>query len=163
MSQSEAENNEKEYPSVELAYPIAVASYDIAVRRLDTMDGRLQTILAFIVTASAAVFAMAGGRGIPFRSVWFYGAVFLFTLSMGLGTYARLMGDVRSLSPANLLAEWLGDAPWTFKKDMIYNAARDFALNKELIYAKWRWSVYVTLIFCLEAVCLTVWIVASHP
>jgi len=161
MNEQHAHNLEQEYPSIELAYPIAVASYDVAARRLDTIDGRLQTIMAFIVTVSVAVPSTAGGRGVHFRSLWFYAALFLFIASIGLGTYARLIGKLRVLKPSHLFQDWLGDPLWDFKKDMIYFAGQDFDANISLVNSKWRCSVAITILFVLEAICLSVWILAD--
>ena len=157
----DVETLKKEFPSVDLAYPIAVASYEVAAKRLDTVDGRLQTILAFIVTVSLAVPSVAGGRGLPFGSAWFYTAVGVFLAAVALGTYARLAGKLRVLKPSNLYEGWLDLPEWTFKKDMIYFAGEDFVKNLRLVNFKWKCSVVVTILFVAEAVCLAAWVAAQ--
>jgi hypothetical protein len=152
------ESLETQYPSIELAYPIAVASYDSMARRLDTVDARLQTIMAFSATISAAVPSIAGARGAHFNSGAFDVAMALFILSMIIGAYARLAGNLRVLSPDHIYREWLSSSPIEFKKDGIYFAAQDFIANRNLVYRKWLCSVIVTILFALEAAALVVWV-----
>ncbi len=163
MGDENIEELEKEFPSVELAYPLAVASYESASKRLDSVDGRLQTILAFIVTVSVAIPSIASGRGIPFQSYWFYASFFFFVSGIGVGIWARLYGNVRLITPTNLFQDWLRDSKWQFQKDMIYHAGQDFDANMKLVNQKWRCSVAVTLLFVLQAVCQTVWVLGSRP
>src|SRR4051812_16486607 len=99
MSEQNDQTLERQYPSIELAYPIAIASYEVAAKRLDTVDGRIQTIMAFIVTVSATVPSIASGRGVQFRSYWFYASLALFIANIALGTYARLTGKLQVLKP----------------------------------------------------------------
>jgi hypothetical protein len=161
MNEQNIQTLEQQFPSVELAYPLAVAAYDSATKRLDSIDGRLQTILAFIVTVSVIVPSIAAGRGVSFQSGWFYAALIVFIVAIGIGIWARLTGDVRLLSPSNLFQEWLSDSEWQFKKDMIYHAGQDFDKNMKLALLKWRCSVAVTLLFVLQAVCQTVWVLSA--
>jgi|SRR6185437_15117662 len=152
----------QKYPSIELAYPIAVASFDVVARRLDIVDGRLQTILAFIVTVSAAVPSVAAGRGVRFTSAWFYLGLALFVICVALGTYARLSGRLKVLSPANLFGEWLADQPEVFQKDMIYYAGEAFAANLHLVKRKWQFSVWVTMLFAIEIAALVAWVLSAQ-
>ncbi|HEV2617971.1 MAG TPA: hypothetical protein VGU63_15340 [Candidatus Acidoferrales bacterium] len=152
----------QKYPSIELAYPIAVASFDVAARRLDIVDGRLQTILAFIVTVSAAVPSVAARSGVCFASGWFYLGLALFVICVTLGTYARLSGKLKVLSPANLFAEWLADQPEVFQKDMVYYAGQAFAANLHLVKRKWQFSVWVTTLFAIEIAVLVVWVLSAQ-
>jgi hypothetical protein len=154
---------EKTYPSIDLAYQIAVASYDSMARRLDAVDGRLQTILAFVVSISAAVPTLAGTRGVHFKSGWFYAAAVLFLTSIAVGTVARLAGNLQVLSPHKLYEKWLHLPPIEFKKDGIYHASRDFIANRNLVYRKWLSSVVVTILFALEAMALAVWVLSGRP
>lgn len=158
----ENENLENDYPSIELAYPIAIASFDMAARRLDIVDGRLQTILAFIVTVSAAVPSVASGRGIHFTSGWFYLALTLFIICLAIGTYARLAGELVVLSPTTLFNEWLGEPKAVFQKDIIHYAGKAFTANLKLIRWKWRCSVWMTILFALEVVALVVWVLLAR-
>lgn len=161
MNEQNDQTLEQLYPSVELAYPIAVASYDVALRRLDAMDGRLQTILAFVVTVSAAIPALASNRGVNFRSCWLYAAIVTFILTIGFGTYARLMGKIKVLKPEMLFNHWLHKPLWEFKKDFVAFAGDDFNHNLALSELKWKFTVAITLLFFLEAIFLAVWVVGS--
>lgn len=162
MSETNIQTLEQQFPSVELAYPLAVAAYDNATKRLDSVDGRLQTILAFIVTVSVVVPSIASGRGVSFQSGWFYAALIIFVASIGIGTWARLAGNLRLLKPSHLFQDWLSDSEWQFKKDMIYYAGQDFDANMRLVTLKWKCSVTVTLLFVLQAVCQTVWVLSGR-
>lgn len=155
------EELEKTYPAVELAYPIAVASYDVALRRLDAMDGRLQTVLAFIVTVSAIVPSVAAGRGAHFRSAWFYAALAIFVVAIGFGTFARLRGRIKALSPDKAFNHWLHKSDWEFKKDMIAVAALDYRINVNLVQFKWMCAIVVMVLFFFQAVCLAAWVLGS--
>jgi len=149
------------YPGVDLAYPIAVASYDVALRRLDVMDGRLQTLMAFIVAVSAAVPSVAANRGIHFRSYWFYAALTSFVIAVAIGTYASLTGKIKVLKPENAFNHWLHKPDWEFKKDFIAYAADDFQANINSVEFKWRCSVFITMLFFVQAVFLSLWVVAG--
>jgi hypothetical protein len=163
MTEQNIQNLEQEYPSVELAYPIAVAAYETAAKRLDSVDGRLQTILAFTVTVSVAATSIAGGRGVNFNSGWFYAAIVFFVISISIGVWARLTGNIYILKPSHLYQEWLSNPTWEFKKDMIYFAGNDFDANMKLVHLKWQCSVAITFLFVLQAVCQTVWVLSVHP
>jgi len=110
-----------------------------------------------------AVPSIASGRGIQFHSCWFYAALALLIISIAVGTWARLTGNIRILKPSHLFQEWLGDSEWQFKKDMIYYAGQDFDANMKLVTLKWQCSVAVTLLFVLQAVCQTVWVISARP
>ena len=148
---------EEKYPSVELAYPIAVASYDVASKRLDVMDGRLQTILTFVVSVSAAILPLAGSRGVSFRSYWFYAATAIFFITVALGTYARLCGEIKVLKPEMLFNNWLHKSEWEFKKDFLSFASDDFNHNLALSERKWKYSAIITFLFFAEVVAAAVW------
>ena len=149
------EELQKTYPRVDLVYPIAVDSYDVALRRLDNIDSRLQTILAFIVTVSAAVPSVAANRGIHFKSWWFYAALAVFGVSIVLGTWARLARAPKVLNPRKALTGWLQKPEWEFKKDFISFAADDFDFNRNLVNVKWVCTVIVTLLFACQAVTIS--------
>ena len=155
------EELETKYPGVEYAYPIAVASYDLALRRLDAIDGRLQTIMAFIVAVSAVVPSVAVPRGIHFRSCAFYAALGVFVVTLTIGTVARLYGKIKVFTPKKAFNHWLHKGQWTFKRDFISVAADDFESNNWLIKFKWWCMVVVSLLFFVQAVCLTVWVTGS--
>jgi len=155
-------SNEATYPGVHLTFPIATASYDVALRRLDAMDGRLQTIIAFIVATSAAVPSLAVGRGIHFRSYYFYGALTCFILAVIIGTVARLAGRIKVIRPRHAFDHWLHKPDWEFKMDFINQAAIDFDRNSTLVNRKWWSTVAVTLLFCVQAACLAAWVVLDH-
>jgi hypothetical protein len=159
----EAEKKEQTYPSVDLAYQIAIASYDSAVKRLDTIDGRIQTILAFIVSITVAVPSIGGARGISFNSGWFISALVATVAAIGIGIYARLVGDIQLLSPARLYDGWLHLPESEFKKNLIYCAGQDFRANTALVQRKWNLMVWVIILFLLEALGLLVWVLSRHP
>lgn len=163
MSKDEVENNEQIYPSVGLAYQIAVASYESAVKRLDAIDGRIQTILAFIASVTVAVPSIGGTRGLHFNCVWFILAMIFTGLAIVLGIYARLTGDIQLLNPARFYDGWLHFSEWEFKKNFIHCAGVDFTTNTSLVQRKWKYMVWVIILFLLEAMCLLVWVLSHHP
>lgn len=150
-----------QYPAIEFAYPIAVNSYDVALKRLDAIDNRLQTITAFIAASSAIVPSIAAGRGVHFRSPWFYLAVISFSLAIGIGVYARIKGRIRVLVPRQAFNYWLHKPEWEFKKDFIAFAAADFEENNTLIFFKWKCAVVLSVLFLLQVASLVAWVVGS--
>jgi len=154
-------SEDKQFPGVELAYPIAVGSYDVAIKRMDSIDGRLQTILAFVLTASVAFITFAKDKDFRFDSAWFVSGICFLVASIIVGISARLYGAVRLLRPMHLWQTWLTDDEWTFKKDLIHDAAIDFDANMRLANLKWKCSVMIMILFVLEALCLTVWVVVG--
>lgn len=158
-----SEDFEKVYPSVELAYPIAVASYDSVVKRIDTIDGRIQTILAFVVSVTVAVPSIGGGRGLHYSSVWFILAMLCTGVSVSLGIYARVVGDIQLLNPTRLYSGWLHYSEQEFKTNLIYCAGVDFESNRALVHRKWKYMVWVLILFLLEATFLLVWVLSRHP
>jgi hypothetical protein len=163
MENSEAQGRlEEKFPSVELAYDIAVASNDGLVKRLDWIDGRIQTMVAFFVSITAAVPALAAARGVGFRSGWFYLAIALMILATILACKTRLSGEVALLDADKLNSDrWLSLSEWEFKNYMIQAAAQAFVVNNKLITNKWRWSVAISIVFLLGSLCLVGWVVAS--
>jgi hypothetical protein len=161
MTEQNKETLEQQYPAVELAYPIAVASYDVALRRIDAMDGRLQTVMAFVVTVSAAIPPLASNRGVHFHSYWFYAAAATLLLTISIGIYARLMGEIKVVDPNLLFNSWLHKPDWEFKKDFIAFAGDDFNSNVALSELKWKFSIVVTLLFFLEVVFFAAWVMGS--
>jgi hypothetical protein len=155
------ELNKAKFPGVDLAYPLVAMSYDMAVRRFDAMDGRLQTIMAFIVATSATVPALAAGRGLHFRSNYFYAAIGCFAVAVVVGTVARLYGKLRVLVPREAFNHWLHKPEWEFKMDFINHSAADFEHNSTLVERKWKCSVAVTILFFAQTVCLALWALDS--
>lgn len=153
---------EDDYPSVDLAYSIAVASFEVAAKRFDSIDGKLQTLMAFVATVSVAIPSLAAGRGITFSSRWLYIAAVFFLVSMALGVWARLMGTLKVLMPSVLFREWLSVPGWEFKKDMIYYAGTAFDDNLKIVALKWKCTVIMTVLFVLEVLCLTAWVLSGR-
>ena len=151
------------YPSVDLAYQIAVASYDSAVKRLDAVDGRIQTILALMVSVTVAIPSLAVARGLRFESIWFVLAMTCACVSIILGIYARLTGDIMLLSPTRLYEGWLHYSEQEFKTNLIYCAGEDFKNNTTLVRRRWGYMVWVIILFLLEALFLMVWVNSHHP
>lgn len=159
----EPDDLEQTYPSVDFAYDIAVNSYSVAADRLDYIDGRIQTLLAFVVTVTAAIPSVAASRNVTFRSWWFWLAILFVVVNIALGTYARLVGTVMLLHPARLYERWLHFSEWEFKKNMVYFAGKDYEANIRLVERKWQYTIAIIILFSLEAICLVVWVAVNSP
>lgn len=157
MSELTLEQLQKDYPAVELVYPIAVSSYETIIKRIDALEARTQTIMAFAATLTVAIPSLTAGRGLSFRSGWFITALLLFVVALTLGMVSRLKGRITVLSPKNLYDNDLGKGEWEFKKDTIYYAGINFRHNNQLLLWRNQLVVWMSLIFCLEAVALAVW------
>lgn len=158
-----SKSQEETFPSVDLAYPIAVNSYDVALRRLEIMDGRLQTNLAFIVSVFGAFVTYSSSAAISFASGWFVSAAALCVINVAVGTWARFHGKTKLLRPKILLTEWLSNDQFTFKVDMIHDAAAAFEANMNLSNRKWTASILMLLIFALQVLAMVVWLVDGRP
>jgi len=150
--------NEKNYPGVAHAYEIALASYDSIIKRIDVMDGRIQTMLAFAATTTAIVPTAAKAAGLSFRSYWLYFALVAFGLQLIFGTIARLAGTIRLLTPETLYHKWLHKSKWTFEKDLIHFASKDFYHNAKLLKLRWMLTVSISILFFVEVGFLLIWV-----
>lgn len=162
QTQPSAEEEEKDYPGVDLAYDLAVNSYDSIIKRLDIMDGRLQTILAFAATTTAVVPTVANARGLSFRSWWLFLGLGAFVAQLVIGTLGRSFGTVRLLKPEIFYEKWLDKSPWTFKKDLVFWAGKDFNDNAALLRTKWRLTLIVSVLFFVEVIFLLAWVAAAR-
>jgi hypothetical protein len=152
----------QDFRSVELAYPLAIASYDLAQKRLDVVEGRLQTLLAFVPPVTIAVIATANGKGAPFTSYWFIGAMLLCLFGLTFGVHTRLADRVIVIDPAVLSQKWLHFSEWQFKRNVIHLSGIHFDKNATVIARKGRRTSLAAIIFLLEALFLGAWIVAHN-
>jgi hypothetical protein len=162
MSLSKAENNEQLSSAIDLAFELAAASQDAVIKRLDSVDGKLQTLLGFAAGIFAGVPAIGSAKGVSFNSIWFYLAVIAMVLAIVLSFIARLTGVVKMLNPTVLYQKWLNFSEREFKQKFIKYAGKAFESNNAVVYRKWRLTIVVSLIFLLEAICLTIWVVANR-
>lgn len=144
--------------ALDLAYQFAVDSYEPLVKRIDIMDGRLQTIMGFAATTMALVPSLASARNLSFNSVWFWAAVGVFLLIIGLGTQARHHGEIKMIDPGIFLQEWLDLEPAAFKKFFIEYAGEHWKKNNDLVSWKWGCSVWISILFFLQVGLLVVWV-----
>jgi len=147
------------YPAAGLAYNVALGSYETALNRLKFVEERLQTTMALAATLTLAVPAIAKAQDVSLASNLLVAAVVLFVIGVGLGTYARWMGEVKLLNPAHLYDEWLRCDEWVFKVDMVMYAGKHFEANRTLIKSKWRLAIITSIIFFLEFLILFLWVV----
>jgi hypothetical protein len=154
---------EQQYPAVELAYPIAINAYDFGVKRLDVMDARIQTIGAFAVTVSAAFVSVAASQKTPLTGWWLVIAGVCFILLVALSIFARLFGSGQLLDVEHLYSDHLHETLWEFKKNIVYASGLALNANMRLVEQRWWFSVWISLLFVVELVCLVAWVVLSKP
>lgn len=155
--------DESQYPGVDLAYDIALNSYEWATKRFDAIDARIQTILGVGISLTLAVPVAASTFKLSLNNPFFIGGMLFFLLGLALGTHARLMGEIKLLTPRVLFEKWLRFDAAEFKKNFIYFAGEHMEQNVGVIAAKHRLLVIVTLIFFLELVCLAVAVAIADP
>src|SRR5437016_12306315 len=146
--------------SIELAYPIAVNSYDWAAQRYDAVDARIQTILSIGMTGTLAMPVAFSALKLSVVRPWAaYLASALFVLAVCIGTYARLCGDLKLVTPKVLYEKWLGFEASEFKRNLVYFAGQHMEQNRAAIAYKHKLLVLVTTIFIFEVACLAVAVV----
>jgi hypothetical protein len=153
----DALKTQQNYPAAELAYGIAINSYNTALDRLKFVEERLQTTMALAAALTLAVPAIAKAQEIPLKSDLLVAALVLFVLGIGIGTYARWIGEVKLLNPTHLYNEWMRCGEWVFKVDMVMYAGEHYNINVALIKKKWRLGILASVIFFLEFLLLFVW------
>jgi hypothetical protein len=154
--------DEHRYPGVELAYPFAVESYELAVKRFEVMDSRIQTLLALFVTVSLAVLLFLKDNATTLTSWWLWIAAICFLAAVALGIYGRLTGTLKAINPKILYEKFLHRPKWEFQKAFIYWAGVNYESNIVQIEQKHRIAVFMTLLFCLEVICLAGWVSSLH-
>ena len=151
-----AENKEEtnKYPAIDLAFPFARDSYEWAAKRFDAMDSRIQTILGLGMSLTLAAPVAFSALKLSPRWNWLVAAACFFVLALATGIYARLKGGLTILTPKMFYQKWLHLSELEFKKNLIYFAGEHLDKNCNLLLAKDRLVIAVTVIFFLEVVCL---------
>ena len=139
------------YPSVGLAYPLAKQSYDWIGKRFDALDARIQGILGLGISLTFAALIALSALNLQYQKGWMAAAVAAFLLAIGLGVYARLVGQFIIMSPTILYDPWIQYAEKDFKRYFIYYAGKHMEMNGSLLEKRYRLLSGVILLFVLEA------------
>ena len=159
-NEESTDQNEIDYPSVDLAYHLAVQSYDIGHKRWESVEGRIQAFLTFVITVELAL-PVVIHNNVPqtrFSSLWFIFAVVAYVASVIFGLIGRLKWGLEVINPRKLYDEWLEYSQWEFKMNMIYWAGKDFELNRERIYNKVEYGAIMIILFLVGNLLLVAWI-----
>jgi hypothetical protein len=156
--------DEAQFPSVELAYEFVKPSYDWMLSRLEAINTKIQGLLTFATTLTVAmpIFAKAIFDDVDYNSWWFYGAIIGYVLLTVIGIWGIRKGNIRLVHPKNLYDKWLDKSPWEFKKDTIYFAGEDFEDNKKIIEGKSLCRDIMTILLLVEIFSIIVWIVKAN-
>ena len=146
MSAPQAPN---QYPSVDLAYPLAVQSYDFMVKRIDAMEARIHSTIGLGVSLTFAIPVALSAFDLQYR-LWCVAAAFgVFLLAIFLGTFARLIGHIKLMSPTTLYNSWIQYTDEDFKRYFIYHAGEHMAANVSLLEKRHRLLRWVICLFVL--------------
>ena len=150
MSAPQAPN---QYPSVDLAYPLAVQSYDFMVKRIDAMEARIHSTIGLGVSLTFAIPVALSAFDLQYR-LWCVAAAFgVFLLAIFLGTFARLIGHIKLMSPTTLYNSWIQYTDEDFKRYFIYHAGEHMAANVSLLEKRHRLLRWVICLFVLGVFC----------
>ncbi|HEX8287870.1 MAG TPA: hypothetical protein VF556_07745 [Pyrinomonadaceae bacterium] len=149
-----------EKTSLDLAYQISISSYEHAAKRFDAIDTKIQNLftfaLGFLVIAPSLIKPATTSLS---RSFW--AAIVLLVIAALLSVYARLYGNLHSLSPQKLFANKGHELqPDEFKRKIIESAGDAYQANKEMLEYKWQLSLLSMAIFGAGLICLIYWL--SH-
>ena len=141
----------KKYPSVDLAYPLAVQSYDWISKRFDVLEAKTQSILGLGLSLTVAIPIALSAFDLQYRR-WCVAAAFgVFLLAIFLGTFARLIGHIKLVSPTTLYNFWIQYTDEDFKRYFIYHAGEHMAANVSLLEKRHRLLRGVICLFVLGA------------
>ena len=85
----------------------------------------------------------------------------MFVVAIGIGTYARLSGEIILLVPGVIYQSWLHMEQWDFKNTIIYHASKHFEHNKKLLDKRARLLTVTTLLFFGVWFLLAIWAIRA--
>lgn len=155
-------NDTEKWPGVTPAYDFVKPSYDWMLHRLKAANGRIQNIMNFSATVAfaAPVLAKAVIPSPSYSSWWFYLALSMFGLVAALWAYGIMSGTVKLASPGEMIKkdEYYGATEWEFKKNMLYNAARAYNHNSDLVRRRGTIAIIQAVAFVVQLAAFGTWI-----
>jgi hypothetical protein len=152
------------FPGVATAYDFVLPSYHWAIARFEAADSRIQTLQTVILAVSTGIPALmksTGGQQ-SFTSGWLILALAVAIGGVVLGAVGRLRGRLVLVDPGMLNSrQWLSKPEWTFKRDMLFFAAKHFDRNVATVARKGSVVVWMVALFLVEMVFMSVWVFAS--
>ena len=156
----EGNDEESQYPSVDLAYEFVKPSYDWMVTRLEAINSKIQGLLTFAATITVALLIITKAifSDIAFSSPWFCVATAAFAFLVVTGIVGLRTGSIMLLSSKELYDKYLHYSHWKFKQMVIYWAGEHFNDNKKLIDKKAYFRDIMTISLLVEILFICLWI-----
>jgi len=154
---------QEKYPAIETreAFEITSQTYGWMLQRYEAMQVSLDKIVGWCSGLIAAFLAF-GFKEYDINMFFYLGSA-LFLIALGLCFYAKNYGDITLYNPVGMWDKSLEKDIWTFKKDVLYASVDAYKKNSSVIRLKWQFQFWSLVVFVLEAVCLTLWVLtAAH-
>ena len=152
--QQQPEVTEKDLPSLDLIYPLALESYETARQRMITQDNRIQQIITLTLAITGAIPAIYQAFGISPRMPFFYAALALFVVGLGLLVTASMRNYVDSLTVSTLHKHYIGLPNNIAKEALIKYAGEADEKNAKYMIFRHRLILGATFSLALEILAL---------
>ena len=157
----------RETASVDGAYEFVAQSYDMAARRLESIEQRIHTFLVFVITGTIAIggavsVTILKGTDLHFGDYYFMGTALFFGLSVLAGVLSNLEDSgIFTINPQQLYTNNRSYTTLGFRKKIIHDAGRHYALHIQAITRKKKYLSVMVVLFAIEGMCGFVWVVTT--
>ena len=146
-----------------LAYEIAIDSFKVMSQQWHSMNSLFHALLSISLSFAAAVPLMSKAAGIAVSGIWVTLTLSFCLVAAAFCVWGRLGGYLRVIDPGSLYDFQIQKDETTFKREMVYEAGKEFKVNQARIKSKWLISLASTSFVVLQILALILWVLLAEP